>query len=69
VYAGVSNAKTVITCQPEPGLQICAKCDDGSSGLPIANTRAFELVAKASNGIKDRLRDPAGSTKISGLSA
>jgi hypothetical protein len=70
VYAGVSKAETVITCQPDPGLQICAKCDDGSSGLPIANTRAFELIAKASTASKIDFGTPqASSTKISGFSA
>jgi hypothetical protein len=36
VYAGVSKAETVITCHPEPGVQICAKCEAASSELPIA---------------------------------
>ena len=52
VYAGVSKAETVTTFHPDRGLQICAKCDDGSSGLPIASTRPFELVAKASTASK-----------------
>ena len=51
-YAGVSKAETVTTCHPDRGLQICAKCDEGSSGLPIASTRPFELVAKASTASK-----------------
>lgn len=52
VYAGVSKAETVTTFHPDRGLQICAKCDEGSSGLPIASTRPFELVAKASTASK-----------------
>jgi hypothetical protein len=38
--------------------------------LPIANTRAFELVAKASTASKIDFGTPqASSTKINGLSA
>ena len=48
VYAGVSNALIVSTCHPEPGLQIVAKWEAGSSGFPTATTRASMLVARAS---------------------
>jgi hypothetical protein len=44
VYAGVSKALIVSTCQPEPGLQIVAKWEAGSSGLPTATTGASTLV-------------------------
>jgi hypothetical protein len=52
------EAETVTTCHPDRGLQICAKCDEGSSGLPIASTRPFDLVAKASTASKIDFRTP-----------
>jgi hypothetical protein len=68
--SGVSKAETVTTFHPDRGLQICAKCDEGSSGLPIASTRPFELVAKASTASKIGFGTPqACLPNISGFSA
>jgi hypothetical protein len=47
----------VSTCQPEPGLQMVAKWEAGSSGLPTATTRASMLVGQ---GVEDRLWHTAG---------
>jgi hypothetical protein len=64
VYAGVSKALIVSTCQPEPGLQIVAKWDAGSSGLPTATTRASMLVARASTASKIDFGTPPASSMI-----
>jgi hypothetical protein len=48
----VSNALIRFTAQLEPGLQMVAKWEDGSSGFPTATTLASILVAKASTASK-----------------
>jgi hypothetical protein len=60
VYAGVSKALIVSTCQPEPGLQIVAKCDAGSSGFPTYDHSRIDVGSQGVDCVEDRLRDSAG---------
>jgi hypothetical protein len=55
----VSNALIRFTAQPEPGLQMVAKWEDGSSGFPTATTLASILVEGVDR-VEDRLREAAG---------
>jgi hypothetical protein len=60
----VSNALIFFTAQPEPGLQMVAKCEPGSSGLPTATTRAWTLVARASTASKMLFGTPPASSMM-----
>jgi hypothetical protein len=63
VYAGVSKAPIFLTDQPEPGLQMVAKCEAGSSGFPTATTLASMSVAKPSTASKIDFGTPPASSR------
>ena len=54
---GVSKVETVTP--PDPAYRFARSVTAGSSGLPIASTRPFELVAKASTASKIDFGTPA----------
>jgi hypothetical protein len=70
VQAGVLAALIFFVAHPDPGLQMCAMCEPGSSGFPTATKRASAFVANASTASNSALGTaPVSSITMSTLRA